>query len=397
MIAQATALADLPLGTETETETLYGDAAHRGAERIERRPREVYMVDPLRDPRWDGFLGAHARASLFHSSGWLRALAATYGYRPIAYSTCGFDEPLRNAAVFCEIDSWITGKRLVSLPFSDHCDWLVDKKEDAQAIGGALEKSMAREGWRYIEVRPLLSSGMSPRLPARLSARLSQSQVRFAFHELDLRPSLESIFSKFHKSSTQRKINRARREGLAYREGSSAELLNHFYRLLQMSRERHGLPPQPRKWFANLIRCCGDAVKIRVAFKDSRPVAAMMTARYKDSMVYKYGGSDSRFHRFGGMHLLFWNAIQEAKQAGLRRFDFGRTDADQQGLITFKGRWGAVESALDYSRYSAGASSSHAFDLPAGQWKIKAAKFVVSHLPSSVVSGIGRMIYGHAG
>ena len=256
-------------------------------------------------------------------------------------------------------------------------------------IGNALESSITREGWRYIEVRP--------QLPVGISGELHQSRVRFAFHELDLRPSLEDIFSGFHKSSTQRKISRARREGLAYCEGSSDELLNHFYRLLQMTRGRHGLPAQPRKWFANLIQCCGDGVKIRVAFKDARPVAAMITARYKDTMVYKYGCSDTRFNRFGGMHLLFWNSIQEAKQAGLRRFDFGRTDADQKGLITFKGRWGAVESDLYYSRYSASASSTHAFDLRAGQWKIKAAKFVVSHLPSSVVSGIGRVIYGHAG
>jgi CelD/BcsL family acetyltransferase involved in cellulose biosynthesis len=385
MIAPASALIELPV----ETEVFGGDVPRRHADWSEIGPRKVYIVDPLCDPRWDGLLRTHPRASLFHSSDWLRALATTYGYRPIAYSTCGFDEPLRNAAVFCEIESWMTGKRLVSLPFSDYCDWLIDNKEDAQAIGRALEHSLKGEGWRYIETRP--------QFPLGISIRLRQSRVRYAFHELDLRPSLDSIFSRFHKSSTQRKISRARREGLAYREGSSDELLDHFYRLLRMTRERHGLPAQPRKWFANLIQCCGDAVKIRVAFKDARPVAAMITVRYKDSMIYKYGCSDSQFNRFGGMHLLFWNSIQEAKHAGLRRFDFGRTDADQQGLITFKGRWGAAESVLDYARYSAGAPGTHALDLPAGQWKIRAAKFVVSHLPSIVVSGIGRVIYGHAG
>lgn len=386
MIAQATALTELPL---LGTETLCDGFPSRGAEKTEVRPRQVYIVDPLLDPRWDKFLGWHPRASMFHSSGWLRALATTYGYRPIAYSTCRFDEPLRNAAVFCEIESWITGKRLVSLPFSDHCDWLVDNKQDARAIGTVLESSIARENWRYIEVRPRLLSGSSVRLP--------QTQVPYAFHELDLRPSLEDIFSRFHKSSTQRKIRRAGREGLEYCEGSSRLLLDHFYRLLQITRERHGVPPQPRKWFANLVQCCGEGLKIRVALKDARPVAAMITIRYKDTMVYKYGGSDPRFNRFGGMHLLFWNSIQEAKHAGLRRFDFGRTDADQQGLINFKGRWGAVKSDLHYSRYCAGATSTHALDLPAGQWKVKAAKFVISHLPSSLVASIGRVIYGHAG
>jgi hypothetical protein len=291
--------------------------------------------------------------------------------------------------VFCQVESWLTGRRLVALPFSDHCEWLVDKKEDTRAICTTLEQAIERERWRYIELRPLCIGG--------LPIPLVRSQIRYTFHELDLRPKLETIFANFHKSSIQRKIGRADREGLTYCEGSSDLLLNHFYRLLRMTRRRHRLPPQPRRWFANLIQYCGDGVKIRVAFKEGRPVAAMITARYKDTMVYKYGCSDARFNRFGGMHLLFWNSIREAKNSGLRCFDFGRTDADQQGLITFKGRWGATQSVLDYSRYSVGASSNHIFDLSAGTWKVKAAKSVLSHLPSTVVDRIGQALYGHVG
>ena len=370
------------------TDVVYRGAPNKRAAENEVRPKRVYIVDPLQDPRWDAFLQSHAGASLFHSEGWLRTLAMTYGYRPIAYTTCGFDEALNNAAVFCQVESWLTGRRLVSLPFSDHCEWLVDNEQDTRAICTALEQSIERQHWRYIELRPLRPSGIF---------LLSHSHFRYSFHVLDLRPKLETIFANFHKSSIQRKIHRAEREGLTYCEGSSDLLLNHFYLLFRITRERHRLPPTPRQWFANLIRYCGDGAKIRVALKDERPVAAMITVRYKDTMVYKYGCSDKRFNRFGSMHLLFWNAIQEAKNSGLRSFDFGRTDADQRGLIDFKGRWGAVESVLDYSRYSAGASSTHLFDLSAGKWKVKAAKFVLSQLPSSVVDRIGQALYGHVG
>ena len=38
----------------------------------------------------------------------------------------------------------------------------------------------------------------------------------------------------------------------------------------------------------------------------------------------------------GGTFLLFWNAIQEAKQNKLRIFDLGRSDCHNNGLITFK-------------------------------------------------------------
>ena len=151
------------------------------------------------------------------------------------------------------------------------------------------------------------------------------------------------------------------------------------------------------EWFQNLVASFGDDLKIRVAYWKGKAIASILTLRFQQTLMYKYGCSDKRFNRFGSMHLLFWNAIREAKNSGLRCFDLGRTDADQQGLITFKRRWGAAESVLDYSRYGAGTSSTHLFDLRAGTWKVKAAKFVVSQLPSSVVARIGQALYGHVG
>ncbi len=184
------------------------------------RPKTVHIVDPLCDPRWDKFLASHPRASLFQSSGWLRALALTYGYRPVAYTTSRPGGPLRNAAVFCQIDSWLTGRRLVSLPFSDHCEWLVDSrdKDDERAICGALELAIATEGWRYLEVRPLQA--------IQIPIWLSRSTVRYTFHALDLRPDLETIFAQLPQEfdSTEDSSRRTGRSGLSRgRVGPTAE------------------------------------------------------------------------------------------------------------------------------------------------------------------------------
>jgi CelD/BcsL family acetyltransferase involved in cellulose biosynthesis len=138
-------------------------------------------------------------------------------------------------------------------------------------------------------------------------------------------------------------------------------------------------------------------LKIRVASKAGQPVAAMITLRHKETMVYKYGCSDARFHNLGSMHLLFWSAIQEAKNSGLSWFDFGRTDADQQGLITFKNRWGATQSHLTYSRFGTSNSATHFFDITTGKWKARAAKSILSCLPDRVISKVGQLLYAHVG
>ena len=97
------------------------------------------------------------------------------------------------------------------------------------------------------------------------------------------------------------------------------------------------------------------------------------------------------------MHLLYWNSIAESKSLGLRTFDFGRTDAGQTGLTTFKRRWGAVESTLLYSRYTSSRNSSHVFDLPIDSWKTRVAKRTLSRLPLPVLSLLGSALYKHVG
>src|SRR5207247_3253868 len=96
-----------------------------------------------------------------------------------------------------------------------------------------------------------------------------------------------------------------------------------------------------------------DRLTIRVASQRERPVASILTLCYRDTLVYKYGCSDASSHSLGAMQFLFWKAIQEGKQRGVRKFDLGRSDPDNTGLITFKDRWGAARSVLTYMSCSA--------------------------------------------
>jgi len=351
-------------------------------------PILVHRFEPLEDCRWEEFVRRHPRSSVFHSSAWLEALSRTYGYKPIAYTTSPQGQELKNAIVFCRIESWLTGRRLVSLPFSDHCEPLVDTKQDLEALSGALEQEVRREQWRYLELRPLGNFD--------ITNSLHHSTLAYSFHRLDLDSDLVTLFKNLHKSSIQRKIRRAEREGLRYVEGSSETLLDHFVGLFTLTRKRHGLPPPPRKWFENLLDCFGERLKIRVAFTNEQLAAAMLTIHHKDTMFYKYGCSSARYNKLGSMHLLYWRAIHDAKSLGCRFFDFGRTDADQQGLITFKNRWGATESIINYSRYGARDNATHFLDLNNASGKSGAAKYVLEHLPLPLLSVTGRVLYRHS-
>jgi hypothetical protein len=343
---------------------------------------QVYEVDPLSDRRWDALVESDPGSSIFHSRPWLQALKSTYNYTPAAFTTSPADGMLANALVFCRVDSWLTGSRLVSVPFADHCELLSTSLEESEELVLHARQPHARNG-KPIELRPLTykpadHQGFSP-------------SAIYRMHSLALDRSKAELFRGFHKTSLQQRIRRAEREGLECEEGNSEGLLAKFYTLLLSTRRRHGIPPQPLSWFQNLIRLFGDKVKIRVASKDGLPIASILTLSHKQSLVYKYGCSDARFHPLGGIALLLWQAIQEAVDHGKQHLDMGRSSCDNEGLISFKERFGAVGASLVYWSYPG--AKRQAADL--GGHRVMRSLAQVS--PDFALKMAGSLLYRHIG
>ncbi|HXO30877.1 MAG TPA: GNAT family N-acetyltransferase [Candidatus Acidoferrales bacterium] len=325
---------------------------------------------------------------MFHTSGWLAALQQTYDYEPIVFTTSPPEERLRNGLVFCKVKSWVTGRRLVSLPFSDHCALLADTSSEQEELLSHFCERASRDGYTHAEIRPKNTGDSVP-----LAAANLEIAERFCLHALSLDPPLDVLFHNLHKDCIQRKIHRAQKEHLSYESGRTEPLLRTFYQLLMRTRRRQLLPPQPLKWFRNLVKSMGENLTIRIVSKDHCPVAAMLTLSHKTTLTFKYGCSDERFQNLGGTPFLFWKAIQEAKDQGLRELDLGRSAIDHTGLIQFKDRLGAVKTVLPYWRGPSGRAAA-----PARLWwKIRMTKGIMSWIPEPVLVASGRFLYRHIG
>src|SRR5919197_1238996 len=154
----------------------------------------VYQIDPLIDRRWDALTCTHPNSSIFHTAGWLRALQLTYGYQPVAYTLSAPDSELMTAVVFCRVHTWPTGRRLVSLPFSDHCEPLTDDAEQLNEILSYIRAHRESDRIRHVEIRPV-----------QINADLFQSGLQFGVHKtyyshrVDLRLSCDDLMRSFHK------------------------------------------------------------------------------------------------------------------------------------------------------------------------------------------------------
>ena len=347
----------------------------------------VYEVDPLRDPRWQNLLQQHPDASIFHHVEWLRALHRTYGYEPVVFTASPPNSDLESGLLFCRIRSWVTGNRIVSLPFSDHCAPLGEPDEKFESLLRHLHAARAGQTWKYVELRPVSESF------AEVAQGLGfEPAAKYFLHRVDLEPAVEEIFKRLNEDSVRRRIHHAERVGVVDVCGSSEVLLRDFYQLLVRTRARHNLPPQPYAWFRNLLDGMGSAADLRIAYMEQIPVAAVLMLHFKDKSYYKYGCSDERFHHFGSIPFLLWRAILNAKSIGSKTFDLGRTAVDQHGLLKFKSHWATECELATYWKFPPGPS----IGLLRG-WKLSVVKRVCAYTPDRLPRITGTLLYPHIG
>jgi CelD/BcsL family acetyltransferase involved in cellulose biosynthesis len=343
----------------------------------------IRVIDPVTDQRWRDLLQRHPAASIFHSPEWLQALSRTYGYEPIAYVRVGASQEFLGGIPFCNISSLLTGRRVVSLPFSDHCEPLTANAKDLNELLSVIQEDVLRRRLKYVEIRPLINDD------SRLAGGLGRSNIAVV-HRVDLSGGRDQILNGFHKSSVLRKIKREQ-VPLRYEEGRSDDLLAAFYKLLILTRRRHQIPPQPFAWFRNLRDCLRDKLSVRVLFKDDRPAASTISLTFKNVVTYKYSCSDPEFNALAGTVHLIWRTIQDALEQGVTELDLGRSDIDNPGLITFKDHWGAVRSPLTYYRFPAGPERVQQSALSS------AFRQLITKVPDSMFTAMGGLFYRHVG
>jgi hypothetical protein len=205
------------------------------------REGPTVIVDPLRRPDWDALAATHAASTIFHRSGWARVLHETYGHSPMY--VCRFDGArLAETLPLMEVNSRWTGRRGVSLPFTDACAALRGQDADGRGLYREAMDCGSKRRWKYLECRNCDAAwdGAAPSL-------------EFLGHAVDLRIGVDLLF-KGLDGATRRGVRKAESGGLKVGFGAGTDSVRTFYKLHCATRRRHGLPPQPYRFFENIQR-----------------------------------------------------------------------------------------------------------------------------------------------
>ena len=340
-------------------------------------------VNPVTCDGWNAWVKAEDTYGAFLSAEWAQVLEESYDYRA-HYLILRKDNRFSALLPFMEIDSALTGRRGVSLPFSDHCDPVVGGDvRPSDVLAEAIEYAESR-GWRYLDFH-----GGRNLLP---DAPVSSEYVG---HRLDLSEDWTLESARFSESK-RRSIRKAARSGTKIEIGSTREALDEFYRLHCLTRKRHRLPAQPSRFFQTIYDriLSNDLGHIVRAVYEGKTVGAAIFFHLGDRVLYKFAASDLRYRHLRANDLILWKDIEWSAANGYKTFDFGRTDIRNTGLRHFKSGWSTEEYPIMYYKYDV---KEQVFITNTSGWMTAVMKPTFRMMPIPISRIIGAMLYRHLG
>jgi hypothetical protein len=342
------------------------------------RSGALIRVDPLA-PEWNKGLGEFGEATVFHTGEWARVLIDSYGYKPYYFTGRQKGRPIR--LCLFEIDSWLTGKRAASLPFTDEAPVLGQlPAAGLKAVLTAVAPFASGQGWKSIEVRGAPDPWHE------------STSNRFYSHELDLSIGAGELFGSFHESA-RRAVRKAERLGVQVEITQDESAVGDYFELHCLTRKKHGIPPQPFRFFRNIHRhLVSPGLGFTALAKlNQQFVAGAIFLRFGNKALYKFGASNPKADNARSNNLVMWKAIEHLSSTGASTLSFGRTDLHQDGLRRYKLGWGATETILSYIKYDPGQRKFLSSD------GSPTSNRLARHLPTFVMKRLGAALYRHVG
>jgi hypothetical protein len=267
-------------------------------------------------------------------------LRDTYGHRPYYFARCE-GQSLAGMLPVMEVSSRLTGRRGVSLPFTDYCAALQGAGGDKRNLYRRAMECGRQRRWKFLECRSLDGAWEA-----------SQPSLSFYTHTVDVSVGPEKLFQGL-EGAVRRGVRKAERAGVEIDFDQGEESMRTFFQLHCGTRRRHGLPPQPLRFFLNIQRHMlslgqGFMTTARLA---RRPLASAVFLHDGRRALYKFGASDYAFQHTRPNNLVMWAGMKRCAERGLATLNLGRTSLSNEGLRRFKLGLGADEQVIRYAKY----------------------------------------------
>ena len=327
--------------------------------------------------------------SFYYSQTWLNLITTLYGHRIIPLLTTNQVGQVTGFLPLCLIQSPLTGRRLVALPYSDYCPLLASDESVANELVTRAIELAHQYKVRYLELR----AGPNEVLARRTDLVETDLCVRPL---LSLSPNADAVWSKLHRP-VQQQVNKSQKLGVQVRVAQQRKDVAHYYRLhLQTYAKKHGVPAQPMQFFYSLWDsfAVNGTMQLLLAEYQGQVIAGMVIIVEGDKIVKcAYAASDKRHLYLAPNNLLMWTAIKWGCEHGYQVLDMGRTARMNKGLMDYKLRWGAIPEPLPYYSYFPVATEQ--IEMSRQSRKMHFLSNCWKHLPLAITGPLGGCLYRH--
>jgi hypothetical protein len=321
-------------------------------------------VDPLGDARWDAYVRAHPRRTVYQLAAWAEILRAAYRFEPRYLALEDAPGALRGVLPLLHKKGLLSDARVRSLPVFPAGGPLGDTRADEVALIRAAREAAAGSGARTLAVispqdyKADLEDFVTDSLPPRWMVQVGQDP--------------DALRAGWRKTSNNlfRSLKKADKAGFAFRESTAATDLRRFYRLYLRTMRKHRTLPRTLRQLERTRELLGPGeFRLFVVEHEGRLAAGGVFHVFHETVELIYNGSDDALLDLRPNHALYWGVIEWCAQQGHDRFDFGEA-SPTTSLGRFKSQWADPVPNHRYT-WRAGGSPSRAESLAATSYEVE--------------------------
>jgi len=290
---------------------------------------------------WEAYVYNHPGGTLFHLPQWKEVLEDTFHYSPFYLFAEDGNAKLCGILPLFQVKSFLTGNRLVSLPFSNTCGPIADSDYIVGELVNWAKRLYHKLKCSYLELRMMEPNNFG-----------FETNDYFSTYALELSDMKDEVWKKMDAKNIRRPVNKARKLGVTiHRANTLAELKVFYFGLNQKHKRDLGVPVHPYEYYKSAYQHLKPYCDLYLAEKDGKVVSGIFNVKYKDAIFYLCGASNITYLKYHCNKLTFWEAITDACGEGYRYFNFGKTSGGNKGLIRFKSDWGSEAQKLYFHYY----------------------------------------------
>ncbi len=220
------------------------------------------------------------------------------------------------------------------MPFGVYGGLLVDDEESARSLLAAAGELAERVKAKHVELRHLHAPVDD----------LPRSNLYHTFIE-DVPDTKEGCLLRIPRKG-RAEVRKAIKQDVLSVDMDQLSI-SELYRLFSLNKRQLGSPIFPESLFWHMKNVLKDDACILTVRHEQKPIAAVMSFIYKDTIMPYYSGTEPGTEYLRANNFMYYELMCEASERGLKRFDFGRS-REGTGAFSFKKHQGFDPIGLSY-------------------------------------------------